>query len=98
MRRLNDKVVLLTGGASGLGKDQVFGCVKEGAKVIFADVQDAAGAELEAQIRANGGDGSFVHLDVSSEQEWQAAIREVLSRFGTLDVLVYNAGGVIKRV
>jgi len=98
MGRLNNKVVLLTGGASGLGMDQVIACVREGAKVVFGDIQDGAGAQLQTRIRESGGEATFVHLDVTSESDWQGAIQNTISLFGVLNVLINNAGIVIKKV
>jgi len=98
MGRLDGKVVLVSGGATGLGAAQVSACVKEGAKVLFGDVQQSAGAELEADIRRQGGEAAFVHLDVASEHDWQQAIGEAVTRFGALNVLINNAGIVIKKV
>lgn len=98
MVRLSGKVVLVSGAASGLGAEQVIACAKEGAKVVIADILDATGVELEAKIRANGGEAIFVHLDVTSEESWEAAITETVSRFGALNVLVNNAGISIKKV
>jgi NAD(P)-dependent dehydrogenase (short-subunit alcohol dehydrogenase family) len=98
MERLSRKVVLVSGAASGLGAEQVIACAKEGAKVVIADILDAAGVELEAKIRTNGGEAIFVHLDVTSEESWEAAIKETVSHFGALSVLVNNAGISIKKV
>lgn len=98
MGRLNNKVVLLTGGASGLGMDQVIACVREGAEVVFGDIQDEAGSQLQARIRESGGEATFVHLDVANESDWLSAVEETIRRFGMLNVLINNAGIVIKKV
>jgi len=67
-------------------------------KSAFGDIADKDGSQVEAQIRLAGGDAVYVHLDVTNENDWRSAIRETLSRFGKLDVLVNNAGIVIPRV
>jgi 3alpha(or 20beta)-hydroxysteroid dehydrogenase len=97
MKRLLDKVALITGGASGLGAAQVRALASEGARVVFGDIADAAGRQLEGALREAGGDALYVHLDVSSEQEWVQAIAAIVQRYGRLDVLVNNAGVVIPR-
>ena len=87
--RLEGKVALITGGASGMGQSEAVIFAKEGAKVVVADV-----LELEGQQVADGLGkmGRFVRLDVTSELAWQEAIAATLSQFGKLDVLVNNAG------
>jgi len=65
---------------------------REGAQVVIADVLDAEGREVEAEIKAKGGEAVFVHLDVTSEADWQHAVGTAQSRFGRLNVLVNNAG------
>ena len=63
---------------------------KEGAKVVIGDVLDDAGRQTEAAINDLGGECLFIHLDVSSEESWTAAIAETVSRFGKLDILVFR--------
>ena len=65
---------------------------REGAQVVIGDVLDAEGREVEAEIKAKGGEAVFVHLDVTSEADWQHAVGTAQSRFGRLNVLVNNAG------
>ena len=65
---------------------------KEGAKVAIGDVLPEDGNRVANDINASGGDAFFIHLDVTSEGEWQKAIDETVSRFGKLDILVNNAG------
>ncbi len=90
MGRLDGKVALITGGARGMGKSHVRHFVAEGARVVFGDVLDAKGATV-----ADGLGGQccrYVHHDVTSEQQWEAAVAAALDAFGRLDVLVNNAG------
>jgi len=65
---------------------------KEGAKVVLADVSDPEGTAVAAEIAEAGGDAIFVHLDVTNEDEWDAAINSAVASFGKLDILVNNAG------
>jgi cyclopentanol dehydrogenase len=69
----------------------------EGAKVIFGDLLDDAGRQVEAEIRELGGEATYVHLDVTQEADWQAAVDEAVNRYGRLDVLVNNAGILIRK-
>jgi len=90
--RLKDKVALVTGGASGMGESTARLFAREGAKVAIADVLERDGGAVVESIVAAGGQALFVPLDVSSEDQWVAAIRATVDRFGRLDVLVNNAG------
>jgi cyclopentanol dehydrogenase len=65
---------------------------REGARVVIGDVLEAEGRAVEADIKAKGGDGAFVRLDVTREADWQQAVALADSRFGRLNVLVNNAG------
>jgi len=89
--RLEGKVALISGGARGQGATEGQLFVDEGAKVVLADILDVEGEAAAAQIRENGGDASYVHLDVASEDDWQAAIEFTLQTYGRLDVLINNA-------
>lgn len=89
--RLEGKVALITGGARGQGAAEARLFAREGAKVVIADVLDREGAQLEAEIAEAGGDAVFLHLNVTSEDEWVKAVATTISRFGKLDVLVNNA-------
>src|SRR5215813_7330845 len=90
MGRLDGKVALITGGARGMGKSHARHFVAEGAKVVLGDVLDDKGKELAAEL---GEDNCrYVHHDVTSEAEWAAAVAATTDAFGTLNVLVNNAG------
>jgi|TARA_B100001013_G_scaffold146824_1_gene86895 NAD(P)-dependent dehydrogenase (short-subunit alcohol dehydrogenase family) len=65
---------------------------KEGAKVVLADVTDQEGTAVAAEIAEMGGDALYVHLDVTNEDEWDAAVQSAVASFGKLDILVNNAG------
>jgi NAD(P)-dependent dehydrogenase (short-subunit alcohol dehydrogenase family) len=89
MGRLDGKVAVITGGASGMGAATVRRFVEEGARVVIADLQEAAGAALEAEL---GGEAVFCRTDVGREADVQAMIGLAVSRFGGLDILFNNAG------
>src|SRR5689334_14870244 len=90
--RLNDKVCIITGGASGMGGVASRLFAQEGARVVVADVVDAKGQETVAEIKAKGGRAIFVKTDVSREADCKRAVAEAVREFGRLDVLYNNAG------
>ena len=90
--RLKDKVALITGGGSGIGREASLLFAREGASVVVVDVVDDAGRETVAQITGNGGRGSYVHADVSSVKDSEAMIAHAEREFGRLDVVFNNAG------
>jgi 3alpha(or 20beta)-hydroxysteroid dehydrogenase len=87
--RFTDRVVLVTGGAQGMGASHVRGFHAEGARVVIADVLEQAGAALADEL---GDRAMFLRLDVSDETSWAAAVTATLDTFGSIDVLVNNAG------
>jgi 3alpha(or 20beta)-hydroxysteroid dehydrogenase len=89
MTRLAGKVAIVTGAARGLGASIVQQLHAEGAQVVLADVRDEEGAAL---ARSLGERADYVHLDVSSESEWNQAVASARKRFGPVTVLVNNAG------
>ena len=74
MARLAGKVALISGGARGQGAAETRLFVREGAAVVFGDVLDDDGKKVEAEIRATGGQATYVHLDVTREADWRAAV------------------------
>ena len=90
--RLDGKVTIITGGASGMGAEECRIFAREGAKVVIADVSDDLGRQVEAEIAESGGEAVFMHLDVTSEDAWEASISATVERYGKVDVLVNNAG------
>lgn len=90
--RLENKVALISGAASGMGESTAKIFAREGAKVVVADILGAEGKKVVNEIVSNGGDAIFAALDVTSESQWQAAIDSTVSRYGRLDILVNNAG------
>jgi 3(or 17)beta-hydroxysteroid dehydrogenase len=87
MGRVEGKVAIVTGAASGLGAADARMLAREGARVVLTDVNEAAGSALAKQLGA-----LFVRQDVSEEASWPALIAQVQQRYGRLDVLVNNAG------
>ena len=98
MGKLDGKVALISGGARGQGAAEAETFAREGAKVVFGDIRDDEGKKVEAAIRAAGHAAVYLHLDVTSEADWQKAVQTAIDRFGKLDVLVNNAAIVIPRV
>jgi cyclopentanol dehydrogenase len=98
MGRLAGKVAIISGGARGLGAEQVTAFAREGAKILFGDLLDAEGKALEADIRAAGGAAAYEHLDVTREEDWRRIVAAAVGTHGRLDILVNNAGIVIPRV
>ncbi len=90
--RVDGKVALVTGGASGIGAGCAETLAREGAKVVVSDLQDVKGQELVAQIEKAGGQARFVHHDVTHEDEWVAVVGDIEKTEGRLDILVNNAG------
>jgi 3(or 17)beta-hydroxysteroid dehydrogenase len=90
--RLTGKVALITGGASGMGQSESIIFAREGAKVVVADLLELEGRQVVDKIAAAGGQARFVKLDVTSETDWENAIKTAVSAFGKLDLLVNNAG------
>ena len=93
--RVADKVVLITGAAQGLGEASSQALAREGAIVVLTDVQDDAGAAVADAIRSSGGRAAFLHLDVTSEDEWINVVSRVVTTYGRIDVLVNNAAVAI---
>jgi NAD(P)-dependent dehydrogenase (short-subunit alcohol dehydrogenase family) len=92
MNRLEARVALVTGAASGIGLATAQRLAREGAVAVVTDVQDEAGEEAAAAIGRGGGQAAFLHLDVTDEDGWRTVVERVLADHGHLDVLVNNAG------
>lgn len=90
--RVEGKVALVTGGASGIGRGCAERLAQEGATIVVTDLQDDKGAQTVAAIEAMGGKASYLHHDVTSEQAWIDAVAAVKAKHGRLDILVNNAG------
>ena len=97
MGRLDGKVAIVSGGARGQGATEAMMFAREGAKVVLGDVLDEEGRQVEAQINESGGEATYVHLDVTQEDDWRSAVETAVSRYGKLDILVNNAGILIRK-
>ena len=97
MGRLDGKVALISGGARGQGAAEANLFAREGAKVVFGDVLDDQGKQVEAEIHEVGGEALYIHLDVTREADWVFAVETAVSRYGKLDILVDNAGITIRK-
>jgi L-rhamnose 1-dehydrogenase len=90
--RFKDKVVIVTGSARGIGRAIALGFGKEGANVVIADIREDQGKETARMVTQAGGQGLFVFVDVSKKSDVDAMVQKTLETFGTIDVLVNNAG------
>lgn len=90
--RLQDKVSIITGAGSGMGRTAALLFAAQGAKVVVAEFSEAAGAETVRLVREAGGEASFVRADVSKEADAKAMVEHAVSTYGRLDVLYNNAG------
>ncbi|MDO9252079.1 SDR family NAD(P)-dependent oxidoreductase [Hydrogenophaga sp.] len=89
---LKNKVVLVTGAASGIGRAIALMAVREGALLVLSDIDADAGVETAALVRTQGGEALFVAADVGSADECQALVSQAMAHFGRLDVAINNAG------
>ena len=87
--RMKDKVVLVTGGAAGIGKATAVRFAEEGAKVVICDVNETVGQET---VKLLGEDAAFYKVNVADHEEVKKWIEEVVARYGRVDVIVNNAG------
>jgi len=92
MKRAANKVVIVTGGALGIGRETCILLAKEGATVAVTDVLDAEGQKLADEINQSGGAAKFWHLDVAKENGVKEVFAEVATEFGKIDAVVNNAG------
>src|SRR5260370_8961398 len=97
MGKLDGKAAPISGGARGQGAEaEAF--AREGARVVFGDIRGDEGKKVEGAIRAGGGDAIYLHLDVTSEADWRAAVQTALDSHRRLDILANNAAIVIPKV
>jgi NAD(P)-dependent dehydrogenase (short-subunit alcohol dehydrogenase family) len=90
--RLQDKVTIITGAGGGMGRVAAKMFAAEGARVVVAEYDEAAGEETAALVRADGGVASFIKVDVSKEADAKAMVDHAVSTYGRLDCLYNNAG------
>lgn len=89
--RLENKVIIITGAGSGIGKETAMRFALEGAKIVVADVNEKGGQETVEQIRKKG-EGLFIKLDVSNREQAKQMAKITLEKYGKIDVLINNAG------
>ncbi len=92
MKRVDQKVAVITGAACGIGRATALLLAREGAKVAVTDINDKAGNSLADEINAAGGLARYWHLDTTDEDNVQKVFAEVVGEFGSIDILINNAG------
>ncbi|MCY4415253.1 MAG: glucose 1-dehydrogenase [Chloroflexi bacterium] len=97
MARLEGKVALISGGARGQGAVEARMFAEEGASVVIGDILDDQGRQTEAELQELGYNVTYIHLDVTSESDWDAAVQAAISTYGKLDILLNNAGILIRK-
>ncbi|MBI4697283.1 MAG: glucose 1-dehydrogenase [Gammaproteobacteria bacterium] len=90
--RLQDKVIIITGGSTGIGRASALRCAEEGAKVVVADINDAEAQNTLAEVRQRGGQAIYVRTNVVVDGEVQALVARTVQEFGRLDGAFNNAG------
>ena len=92
MKRVKNKVAIVTGGASGLGKSSAKLLAREGAKIVVSDIDEEGGKKVVQQIKEDGGEAIFIKQDVAKEDEWKNVIETTLETYGKLHILANSAG------
>lgn len=89
MERLENKVVIITGAAQGMGKIHAEKALEQGAKVIITDINEESGHQTESELK---GEVMFIKHNVSDENDWKNVVQQTMGKWGRIDVLVNNAG------
>ncbi len=90
--RLKNKIALITGGSSGIGRATALRFAEEGAKVVVTDINDPGGAQTVQLVKDAGGDAAYIHADVAKASDAKAMVDFAMSQYGALHVLFNNAG------
>ncbi len=91
---LKDKIVILTGASSGIGRATAILLAKEETKTILSDIQDEEGLKTLKMVKEEGGEASYIHCDVAKTEEVKEMINFTLDKYGRVDILINNAGVV----
>ena len=94
--RLEGKVAMITGAASGIGRAMAIEFAAEGASVVIADTSETGGTDVADAIRENGGVAKFVNTDVTRAQDAEGAVSRAVELYGALDILMNNAGIMVQ--
>ncbi len=92
MKRLENRVAIITGGAAGIGKATAELFAKEGAKVVIWDLNEELGNEVVKQLESQGGEAMFAKVNTTNYGEIEAAAKAVFDKYGSIDILINNAG------
>lgn len=92
MKQLENKVAIITGAGSGIGKAAAELFAKEGAKVVISDINETSGNKAVEEIKKNDGDAFYVKADSSKPEDNEALVKQTVEKYGTLDIAVNNAG------
>ena len=95
MDRVKNKIAIVTGGASGLGKSSAILLAREGAKIVITDLDEENGNVVVQQIKDDGGEAIFIKQDVSEEDQWEMVMDTTLKTFGKLHILANSAGSFL---
>ena len=92
MNRVLNKVIIVTGGATGIGQATCYLLAREGASIALVDINDQSGKDTVEKIQSHGGKAEFWHMDVTNEDNIEKIFKAIADKFGRIDVLVNNAG------
>jgi NAD(P)-dependent dehydrogenase (short-subunit alcohol dehydrogenase family) len=92
MKNLQDKVIIVTGGTSGMGAASSLYFAEMGATVVAASIQEDEGKAIEEKIGEQGGGGKFIYVDVADEESVKALVKETIESYGRIDAVYSNAG------
>src|SRR4030042_7029634 len=91
---LTNRVAIITGGATGMGRGSALKFAEEGCSIVIADINESEGKKTLNDVSTKGGDGIFARCDVTDNRQVQDMVNKTISKFGKADILVNNAGGV----
>ena len=92
MKQLENKVALITGAGSGIGKATALLFAEQGAKVVVSDINEDNGSSAVEELKKNGGDAFFIKADSSKPEDNEALVKQTIQKYGRLDIAVNNAG------